>query len=43
MTAAVGHPTLRLIRVAIGQLTLNTLQLGEWRILSEAERKQLFE
>lgn len=31
MTAAVGHPTLRLIRVQIGEWTLDGLQPGEWR------------
>ena len=31
MTAAVGHPTLRLIRIAIDQWTLNGLQPGKWR------------
>jgi len=31
MTAAVGHPTLRLIRVAIGSYALGTLKPGEWR------------
>jgi 23S rRNA pseudouridine2457 synthase len=31
MTAAVGHPTLRLIRVAIGPYALGTLKPGEWR------------
>ena len=31
MTAAVGHPTLRLIRHAIGPWTLDGLQPGEWR------------
>ena len=41
MTAAVGHPTLRLVRVRIGQLVLSDLGLapGKWRSLSEAERK----
>lgn len=34
MTAAVGFPTLRLVRVAIGKLTLGTLKPGEWRELS---------
>lgn len=34
MTAAVGFPTLRLIRVAIGDLTLDGLQPGEWREVS---------
>ncbi len=31
MTAAVGHPTLRLIRVAIGPLRLDGLAPGQWR------------
>ena len=31
MTAAVGHPTLRLVRVAIGDLTLDDLAPGQWR------------
>lgn len=31
MTAAVGHPTLRLIRVAIGPFVLGTLPVGHWR------------
>jgi 23S rRNA pseudouridine2457 synthase len=31
MTAAVGHPTLRLIRVAIGPYALGPLKPGEWR------------
>lgn len=31
MTAAVGHPTLRLIRSTIGPWSLGTLQPGEWR------------
>jgi 23S rRNA pseudouridine2457 synthase len=30
MTAAVGHPTLRLIRAAIGPWALGSLQPGEW-------------
>lgn len=37
MTAAAGHPTLRLIRVAIGKLTIGTLQQGEWKSLSKNE------
>lgn len=37
MTARVGFPTLRLIRVAIGQLTLDGLAPGRWReIASDA-------
>lgn len=31
MTAAVGHPTLRLVRVAIGPWRLEDLAPGEWR------------
>ncbi len=31
MTAAVGLPTLRLVRWSIGDWTLEDLQLGEWR------------
>ncbi len=44
MTAAVGHPTLRLARVAIGDLTLFDLGLkpGEWRSLGEEEVLKLF-
>ena len=40
MTAAVGHPTLRLVRARIGGLTLAGLGLGagEWRELTAAER-----
>ncbi len=43
MTAAVGFPTLRLIRVAIGDLTLHDLGLkaGEWRVLNEEETKRV--
>ena len=37
MTAAVGHPTLRLIRIAIGPVTLGDLQPGRWRELTKAE------
>lgn len=33
MTAAVGLPTLRLVRVAIGAWTLGDLQPGQWRAL----------
>ncbi len=34
MTAAVGHPTLRLVRWSIGDLTLTDLPPGEWREIS---------
>ena len=33
MTAAVGHPTLRLLRVRIADVDLGTLPAGEWREL----------
>ena len=38
MTAAVGHPTLRLIRVRIGRFGLGALPSGAWAELSRAER-----
>ncbi len=31
MTAAIGHPTLRLIRKKIGNMELGDLKVGEWR------------
>jgi 23S rRNA pseudouridine2457 synthase len=37
MTAAVGHPTLRLIRIAIGPIMLGELKPGEWRDTTPAE------
>ncbi len=36
MTAAVGHPTLRLIRCQIGPVALDGLAPGQWRVLSAA-------
>jgi 23S rRNA pseudouridine2457 synthase len=42
MTAAVGHPTLRLVRVRIGALLLGNLQPGEFRQLGEKERLDVF-
>jgi 23S rRNA pseudouridine2457 synthase len=43
MTAAVGHPTLRLVRVQIGGLAIGELSAGEQRLISERERRLLFE
>ncbi len=43
MTAAVGFPTLRLVRVAIAHLRLDGLAPGEWRSLTQAEVKQLYQ
>ncbi len=37
MTAQVGFPTLRLVRVAIGPVTVGELQPGQWRDLSPDE------
>jgi 23S rRNA pseudouridine2457 synthase len=34
MTAAIGFPTLRLVRVRVGDWSLDTLQPGEWRELT---------
>lgn len=41
MTAKVGFPTLRLVRVAIAGLSLENLQPGEWRDLTPEELKPL--
>lgn len=41
MTAVVGFPTLRLVRVAIGPLQLNGLMPGQWRPLTRQERQQI--
>jgi 23S rRNA pseudouridine2457 synthase len=42
MTAAVGYPTLRLVRVAIGPIALGELQPGEWRDLTSGEIAQVY-
>ncbi len=42
MTAAVGFPTLRLIRYAIGNITLDGLTLGEYDNLDEEKLWALF-
>ena len=39
MTAAVGHPTLRLIRVRIGRLELRDLPAGGWKTLTSDDRQ----
>ncbi|HEY1718326.1 MAG TPA: hypothetical protein VGH42_08560, partial [Verrucomicrobiae bacterium] len=38
MTAVIGHPTLRLLRVRIGNFWLGDLAAGQWKILDEQER-----
>jgi 23S rRNA pseudouridine2457 synthase len=42
MTAAVGHPTLRLVRVAIGPVALGDLRSGAWRDLTSREIPQIY-
>jgi 23S rRNA pseudouridine2457 synthase len=42
MTAAVGHPTLRLVRVQIGDLELGDLAPGTWAKLDDARRQQVW-
>lgn len=42
MTAVIGHPTLRLIRVRIGKFELENLASGKWKKLSMGERKKIF-
>lgn len=41
MTSAVGFPTLRLVRVAIGEIRLEGLTPGCWRQLTATEREYL--
>ena len=42
MTAAVGHPTLRLVRVAIGPIMQGDLQPGQWRDVTSREIAQIY-
>ncbi len=37
MTAAIGHPTLRLVRIAIGPVCLGDLKPGKWRAITMDE------
>lgn len=41
MTAAIGHPTLRLMRVRIGEFLLGDLPAGQWRELTAPERAKI--
>jgi len=41
MTAAIGHPTLRLLRVRIGNFWLGDLPPGKWKILSATDETQI--
>ena len=42
MTAAIGHPTLRLFRAGIGRFELATLPSGNWIELHQTDRKRIF-
>jgi 23S rRNA pseudouridine2457 synthase len=42
MTAAIGHPTLRLIRVRIGEFRLADVPPGTWRELDNTQRTWVF-
>lgn len=42
MTAHIGFPTLRLIRVGLGHFSLGELNSGEYRVLDNAEKSKLF-
>ena len=42
MTASIGHPTLRLMRVRIGQFQLGDLAPGTWKNLTREQRNLLF-
>ena len=42
MTSAIGHPTLRLMRVRIGSFELGSLTPGSWREIDTRERNLLF-
>ena len=37
MTAAIGHPSLRLIRIKLGNLDLGELAPGEWKEITKSE------
>lgn len=42
MTAAIGYPTLRLIRVAIGNFRPNDIHPGTWREITANELNSIF-
>ncbi len=43
MCEKIGNPVIRLKRVAYGGVQLGNLKLGEWRYLTESEKKRLME
>ncbi|MEO5958172.1 MAG: pseudouridine synthase [Opitutaceae bacterium] len=42
MTAAIGHPTLRLVRARMSDFALGDLARGKWRALDASERAAVF-
>ena len=42
MTAAIGHPTLRLVRARIGPISLDGLEQGQWLELTPQELQALW-
>jgi len=43
MTAGIGHPTLRLVRMAIGPIHVGSLVPGQWRRLEQTEIQAVFD
>jgi pseudouridine synthase len=43
MIEALGATVLKLVRVKIGAISIGTLQIGKWRMLTEAEVRRLRE
>jgi 23S rRNA pseudouridine2457 synthase len=41
MTAAAGHPTLRLYRAGIGRFQLPRLPFGRWFVLTQKQRQSV--
>jgi 23S rRNA pseudouridine2457 synthase len=41
MTASIGHPTLRLLRVRVGGFWLDGLKEGKWKVLTAEERERV--
>jgi 23S rRNA pseudouridine2457 synthase len=41
MTAQIGHPTLRLIRMQIGDYPLDALPAGQWQVLAPRDRQRV--
>jgi 23S rRNA pseudouridine2457 synthase len=41
MTAAVGHPTLRLLRISMGNFSDPSLLPGQWKVIGESELRKI--